>query len=318
MLDKTVAAPAMTEADREAAIRYDRQVRLWGSTTQQMLQATQLLVGPGAAGSEVVKNLALGGVGHITLHDPATVCEADVQSCCLLRPGDVGAARRDTAVAQRLAELNPLVQVSVLDSYQQFNATLRERNTDALRFVLFGNRCAPSLTSELAHATSASNTFFVNVFSPTCSESLVAIVRSAEEVAVLDGRDEKRSVGFWTRRPVATQRALLQWQLSAVSVPTDYAERLQITLDARDAAGAHAVTDSMLETEVLAERWAGATADVLHNSVVGGIICQQIIGRISQAAAEKQAAATQAPQVGTLFQWAHVTPGQCLVGGLED
>lgn len=53
---------------------YDRQIRLWGTSTQLKLRSTKILViNLGAIGSEIVKNLVLGGINTIEILDNSTI-----------------------------------------------------------------------------------------------------------------------------------------------------------------------------------------------------------------------------------------------------
>jgi len=54
-------------AEEERRIRYDRQVRLWGSGVQQRLHSTILIVSPGTPfiADEALKNLVLAGIGKV-------------------------------------------------------------------------------------------------------------------------------------------------------------------------------------------------------------------------------------------------------------
>jgi molybdopterin/thiamine biosynthesis adenylyltransferase len=60
-------------------------------------------------GIETAKNLALAGIGHITLHDDEIVRVEDLGSNFYLEPSDVGARSRAEAVINKLQELNTVV-----------------------------------------------------------------------------------------------------------------------------------------------------------------------------------------------------------------
>lgn len=60
---------------------YDRQLRLWGIEAQnRMRKARVLLITMKALGNEVAKNLALAGIGSLTVLDPEVVSEEDIES----------------------------------------------------------------------------------------------------------------------------------------------------------------------------------------------------------------------------------------------
>lgn len=96
--------------------RYDRQVRLWGSGTQRRLQSTRIeIIGVNPIHVELAKTLILAGVQSVCIRDPTNrVCSSrDFETCHFVYQRDVDGARRlEEAVVERLAELNPHVQVT--------------------------------------------------------------------------------------------------------------------------------------------------------------------------------------------------------------
>ncbi|PHH85417.1 hypothetical protein CDD83_439 [Cordyceps sp. RAO-2017] len=67
---------------------YDRQIRLWGMAAQARIQnASALIITMRALANEVAKNLALAGIGSLTLLDGAAVTEADLGAQFLLACG---------------------------------------------------------------------------------------------------------------------------------------------------------------------------------------------------------------------------------------
>lgn len=72
-----------------------------------------LVVGAGALGNEVIKNLVLMGVGHIYIIDFDTIEAANLSRSPLFREGDSGRQKAEVAAA-RARELNPDVRVQYL------------------------------------------------------------------------------------------------------------------------------------------------------------------------------------------------------------
>ncbi len=72
--------------------------------------ATILVVGAGALGNEVLKNLALMGIGNILIADFDTIEDSNLSRSVLFREGDRGERKADIA-ARRVKELNPDVNV---------------------------------------------------------------------------------------------------------------------------------------------------------------------------------------------------------------
>jgi adenylyltransferase/sulfurtransferase len=73
--------------------------------------ARVLVVGAGALGNEVLKNLALVGVGHLTVVDMDTVAPSNLSRSVLFREPDVGRPKARVA-AERLSDLHPSIRVT--------------------------------------------------------------------------------------------------------------------------------------------------------------------------------------------------------------
>lgn len=105
----------MTEPNRRLAVkfendRYHRQSLITWWDQQRLSEASVLVVGAGALGNELVKNLALTGIGTIVVVDMDQVENSNLSRCVLFREGDEGADKA-TVVARRATELNPGVRV---------------------------------------------------------------------------------------------------------------------------------------------------------------------------------------------------------------
>ncbi len=80
--------------------RQDRTRRFFGGRALARIERSHVLViGVGAVGNEVAKNLALVGVRRLTLVDPDTVELSNLNRCIFFREGDVG--RKKVFVARR-------------------------------------------------------------------------------------------------------------------------------------------------------------------------------------------------------------------------
>ena len=98
--------------------RYDRQLRLWGSNGQDLLENAHALLinhGSGAVGTETLKNLVLPGLGKFTIVDPATVTEEDLGINFFLDGTCLGASRAQKA-SELLGQLNPDSQGSYISA----------------------------------------------------------------------------------------------------------------------------------------------------------------------------------------------------------
>ncbi|KAI7880986.1 hypothetical protein K492DRAFT_207159 [Lichtheimia hyalospora FSU 10163] len=103
----------MIKLSQDEAEIYDRQIRLWGVDAQQRIQnASVLIAGIRALSNELCKNLALAGIGSITLLDDKIVDEDDLGVQFFLDESSHGKNRAE-AVAPAIRALNPRVKVEV-------------------------------------------------------------------------------------------------------------------------------------------------------------------------------------------------------------
>lgn len=94
---------------------YDRQIRLWGADTQVRLQSARILViNLGALGTEIVKNLVLGGISSIEIVDDSCVKEEDFAAQFFLPKQDsiIGTPKLPH-VLPAIKELNTRVDISI-------------------------------------------------------------------------------------------------------------------------------------------------------------------------------------------------------------
>ncbi|HEX8772814.1 MAG TPA: ThiF family adenylyltransferase [Pyrinomonadaceae bacterium] len=94
--------------------RYDRQRRIAGWNQSALGVARVIVAGAGALGNEVIKNLALMGVGHILIVDFDRVELSNLSRTVLFLERDVGRAKAEVA-AERASLLNPEIQVRYLN-----------------------------------------------------------------------------------------------------------------------------------------------------------------------------------------------------------
>jgi hypothetical protein len=97
------------------ADRYARHALIDGFSQQALAAMRLAVVGAGAIGNEVVKNLALLGVGMIDVIDFDRVEVHNLTRSVLLRESDVGTSKA-LAVARRAAELDPSIRVRGIDA----------------------------------------------------------------------------------------------------------------------------------------------------------------------------------------------------------
>lgn len=90
--------------------KYDRLKRIPNWSQEKLAQAKIAVFGCGALGNEVLKNLALLGVGHIWVVDYDTIEKHNLTRSVLFRESDIGRYKAEV-VAERVKELNPDTQV---------------------------------------------------------------------------------------------------------------------------------------------------------------------------------------------------------------
>jgi len=86
--------------------RYDRQERITWWDQSALTKSRVLVVGAGALGNEIVKNLALVGVGHIDVIDMDIVERSNLARCALFRDSDEGEYKA-LALARSASAINP-------------------------------------------------------------------------------------------------------------------------------------------------------------------------------------------------------------------
>lgn len=114
----TEAHPGLEEIEIGDEGRYERLELLPWWDTERMARARLLVVGVGAIGNEVLKNLALLGAGTVFAVDNDTVETTNLARCVLFREGDEGRPKVEAA-RERLAELNPDTRLVPLDGLLQ-------------------------------------------------------------------------------------------------------------------------------------------------------------------------------------------------------
>ena len=86
--------------------RYDRQERISWWDQSRLRDAHVLVIGAGALGNEIVKNLALVGVGWIDIVDMDAIEHTNLARCALFRDDDAGRWKAE-ALAEAAMRLNP-------------------------------------------------------------------------------------------------------------------------------------------------------------------------------------------------------------------
>lgn len=94
--------------------RYSRQRLITGWDQEKLLRAQVLVAGAGALGNEVLKNLALAGIGKLVIIDFDEVEISNLSRSVLFTEEDIGRPKASTA-AHALSRLNPEVCVQSIN-----------------------------------------------------------------------------------------------------------------------------------------------------------------------------------------------------------
>lgn len=103
-------APRLQVALEDEHDRYHRQSLISWWDQERLRQATIVVVGAGALGNELVKNLALVGVRRVVVVDLDRVENSNLSRCVFFRESDEGLPKAEV-VAAAATELNPEVEV---------------------------------------------------------------------------------------------------------------------------------------------------------------------------------------------------------------
>jgi len=108
-MNKEIRVISTRHADSD---QYDRQKLIKGWNQEKISTARVLVLGAGAIGNELVKNLAQLGVGKITLVDFDSIVASNLNRCVFFRPSDAKAGLKKAEVLSRRAtELNEKVEI---------------------------------------------------------------------------------------------------------------------------------------------------------------------------------------------------------------
>jgi molybdopterin/thiamine biosynthesis adenylyltransferase/predicted RNA-binding Zn-ribbon protein involved in translation (DUF1610 family) len=98
--------PEVRLHNRPRATRYDRQAIISWWEQKRLTDARVLIVGAGALGNELAKNLALLGIGTVVVIDLDVVENSNLSRCVFFRAEDEGLPKAEV-VCQRAGEINP-------------------------------------------------------------------------------------------------------------------------------------------------------------------------------------------------------------------
>ena len=270
----------LSESD-EAATRYDRQVRLWGSSTQLKIQnAAITIVGTGGCIIETAKNVCLAGVGRITLLDSGVTSKRDLSCSHLFHQSDIGTGPRGAIIAARLRDMNPLVDVTFSSEERLENAppsTVLLVSTDSLK-VLTETVRAYRQSSGLIVSVTQVSTYTLGLLLP-CASSANGVVGDLEQL--LFGTDSLRGKPMSFQLPVLYLIAKDQL-LATQGSTTTFAVALRCVLQLRAAQQADAVDDAavLVLVDALVDSASSVKPTAIDATIGGGVCAQHIINSI--------------------------------------
>lgn len=106
--------------------RYERQLRIEGWKQDKLSNSTVMVIGVGAIGCEIAKNLALIGIGRLIIVDNDVIEVSNLSRQMLFTEEDIGRPKAVVA-KEKLIKMNPLVRVD------QYYSDVRELNEDLFR-----------------------------------------------------------------------------------------------------------------------------------------------------------------------------------------
>lgn len=98
---------------------YDRQIRTYGEEAVKKMSASSVLIMglDGGLGTEIGKNLALGGIKNIYLYDSTLVTSSDLKTGFYYSKETIGSPKSQV-LQSRLQELNPYVTIHIAESFK--------------------------------------------------------------------------------------------------------------------------------------------------------------------------------------------------------
>lgn len=113
MKSRGVPPNARTTVEPDEFDRYHRQELISWWDQDRLRAASVLVVGAGALGNEIVKNLVLVGVGRVTVVDMDVIENSNLARCVFFRAADEGRFKAQI-LAERAAEVNPDVHFTAV------------------------------------------------------------------------------------------------------------------------------------------------------------------------------------------------------------
>ena len=126
-LDNKIVNTTHSSVAKDKDVRYDRQLRLWGTLGQMAIENVKMgVLGSNSTAGEVLKNLVLPGIGSYEIVDDALVTERDLGNNFYVTKESKGTSRA-VELTKNLNEMNPFV---IGEANQQNPIKLVETNVE--------------------------------------------------------------------------------------------------------------------------------------------------------------------------------------------
>eukprot|EP01060_Flectonema_neradi_P026071 TRINITY_DN34924_c0_g1_i1.p1 TRINITY_DN34924_c0_g1~~TRINITY_DN34924_c0_g1_i1.p1 ORF type:complete len:305 (+),score=50.26 TRINITY_DN34924_c0_g1_i1:73-987(+) len=273
----------------EEQVRYDRQMRLWGVDAQiRLMKSKVLLINTGGLGTEIAKNIVLGGAGELVIVDETTITESDLGSNFLISEEHVGSNRAEASLKE-LKSMNNLVklthQTTLPTDVSGFSIVLAT-DVDIETSLSLNKLCRNAAGGPVPFITCVSlgmmslsfsdfgDSFDVTVENPTTKEKST---RSQQFCPL-----EVTLTKDWSNYKVLPSFAacMLMWSLN-IDVSTPVSDALQLIESAAEKPQYNKLVPRELLPQ-LAESCVGTLSPVC--SVMGGIIAQEALKVIQRNA----------------------------------
>ena len=260
------------------AVRYDRQVRLWGKSTQQQLMHTNVVFdGISGVAAEAAKNLVLAGVRGVAVVDAATVSAADAKENYIMQ-GEAGATRAARAI-RALRRLNPYVRVCASPAeLGQGSAVVRVVTIASLDE---GSACI---------AEASANSVDLLVLHTTLHNTVAAFVLYRKLATSCSLEEQWRRLvanpALLSEKPAAFQRVVLALhQRSGATAALTFAEAAAAAYERIDALQLQQLRADDVEAALSV---AATAADAICATLAGACIAQHLIRQIGSLRDEAQ------------------------------
>ncbi|KAG5500361.1 hypothetical protein JKF63_03453 [Porcisia hertigi] len=281
------------------AVRYDRQIRLWGKSTQHQLKhATVALHGVAGASSEAAKSLVLAGVRAVAVVDEGRVTDADASTNFLMQC-EVGDTRGARALGA-LQRLNPYVTVH--------NAVTKLGGSPGVRVTIAAVGCLEDAEPHVRAASPSADIVALHVTFGSTVLALFLYQRLPTHSLADQWHRLVKEPSFLARKPRGYQKAVLALHMRAEAMLLGFSAAAAQAYELVDRLHLQLLTAADVQEVLQGRANSTSPADCVRDTIAGACIAQHLIRQIG--------ALTQ-PLDTQSFRWMLCGAGvgvECLVG----